>query len=84
MLDTVLISGEDGCCSVLFVTLVGVLMFSVMWSVLLMTYAISCPLWSSVYEYRRVECTFTSSVKTECVMCVMCCMKCCMSMSPVL
>ena len=42
MLDTVVISGEYVCCSVVFGTLVGV--FSVMWSELLMTSAISCPL----------------------------------------
>ena len=45
-LNTVVMSGEDVCCSVVFGTLVGV--FSVMWSELLMTSAISCPLWSSV------------------------------------
>ena len=44
MLDTVVISGGDVCCSVVFGTLVGVLVFSVMWSELLMTSAISCPL----------------------------------------
>ena len=44
-LDTVVISGEDVCCSVVFGTLVGVFVFSVMWSELLMTSAISCPLW---------------------------------------
>ena len=38
--------GDDACCSVLFGTLAGV--FSVMWSELLMTSVISCPLWSSV------------------------------------
>ena len=37
VLDTVVISGEDVCCSV-------------MWYALLMTSAISCPVWSSVYE----------------------------------
>ena len=31
-----------------------------------MTSAISCPLWSSVYECQRVECAFTSHVNTEC------------------
>ena len=31
-----------------------------------MTSAISCPLWSSVYECQRVECAFTSPVRTEC------------------
>ena len=50
VLDTVLISGDDVCCSVVFGTLVGVFVFSVMWSELLMTSAISCPLWSSDLE----------------------------------
>ena len=52
--------------------------------VLLMTSAISCPLWSSVYECQRVECAFTSPVRTECGMFVMYCMQCCMSVSAVL
>ena len=55
MLDTVVMSGDDVCCSVVFGTLVGVFVFSGMWSELLMTSAISCPLWSSVYECQRVE-----------------------------
>ena len=38
---------------VVFGTLVGVFVFSVMWSELLMTSAISCPLWSSVYGARE-------------------------------
>ena len=79
MLDTVVMSGDDVCCSVVFGTLV-----SVMWSELLMTSAISCPLWSSVYECQRVECAFTSPVRTECGMFVMYCMQCCMSVSAVL
>ena len=82
MLDTVVISGEDVSCSVVFGTLVGV--FSVMWSELLMTYAISCPMWSSVYECHRVESAFTSPVRTECGMFVMYCMQCCISVSAVL
>ena len=32
VIDTVEISGEDVCCSVVFGTLVGVFVFSVMWS----------------------------------------------------
>ena len=64
------ISGEDVCCSVVFGTLVGVFVFSVMWSKLLMTYAITCPLWSSVYEYHNVECAFTSPVRTEPTSCI--------------
>ena len=74
MLDTVVMSGDDVCCSVVFGTLVGVFVFSVMWSELLMTSAISCPLWSSVYECQRVECAFTCPVRTECGMFVMYCM----------
>ena len=50
MLDTVVISREEVCCSVVFGTLVGVYVFSVMWSALLMTSAIIWPLWSSVFE----------------------------------
>ena len=84
MLDTVVMSGDNVCCSVVFGTLVGVFMFSVMWSELLMTSAISCPLWSSVYECQRVECAFTSPVRTEGGMFVMYCMQCCMSVSAVL
>ena len=82
MLDIVVMSDDEVCCSVLFGTLVGV--FSVMWSELLMTSAISCPLWSSVYKCQRVECVFTSPVRTECGMFVMYCMQCCMSVSAVL
>ena len=84
MLDTVEISGEEVCCSVMFGTLVGVFVFSVVCSELLMISAISYPLLSSVYEYQRVECAFTSPVRTECGMFVMCCMQCCMSVSAVL
>ena len=65
-------------------TLVGVFAFSVMWFELLMTSAISCPLWSSVYECQRMECTFTSPVSPECGMFVMYCMQSCMSVSAVL
>ena len=77
-------SGDDVCCSVVFGTLVGVFVFSVMWSELLMTSAISCHLWSSVYECQRMECAFTSPVRTECDMFVMYCMQWCMSVSAVL
>ena len=66
MLDTVVISVDDVCCSVVFGTLVSVYVFSVIWSELLMTSAISCPLWSSVYESQRVECASTSPVRTDC------------------
>ena len=77
MLDTVVISGDDVCCNVVFRTVVGVFVFSVMWSELLMTSVISCPLLSSVYEYQRVECAFRSPVRTECGMFVMYCMLFC-------
>ena len=67
LLDTVVISGEDGCCSVVFGTLVGVVMFSVMWSQLLMTSTISCPLWSSMYECQRLECAGFGMSDVDCV-----------------
>ena len=81
-----MISGEDVCRSVVFGTMVGVFVFSGMWSALLMTSAISCPMWSSVYECHKVEGlhTFTSPVWTECGMFVMCCMQCCMYVSDIL
>ena len=79
MSDTVVMSGEYVCCSVVFGTLVGLFVFSVMWSELLMTSAISCPLWSSVYECQRVECAFTSPVRTEYGMFLMYSMQCCIS-----
>ena len=84
MLDTVVISGDEVCCSVVFGTLVWMFVFSVMWSELLMTPNISCLLWSSVYECQRVECAFKSPVRTECGMFVTYCMQCCMSVSAVL
>ena len=84
MLDTVVICGGYVCCSMVFGTLVGVFVFSVMWSKLLMTSAISCPLWAAVYECQRVECAFTSPVRTECGMFVICCIEYCMSVSTAL
>ena len=57
--------------------------FSVMCSELLMTSAICCSLRSSVYECQRVECAFTSPVKTDCGMFVMYCIQWCMSVSDV-
>ena len=66
MLETVVISSDDVCCSVVFRSLVCVFVFSVKWFKLIMTYTISCRMWSSVYECQRVECAFTSPVRTEC------------------
>ena len=63
VLDTVVISGEYVCCSVVFGTLVGGFVFSVMWSELLM--------WLLVYECHKVECAFTSPVRTECAIFLM-------------
>ena len=79
MLDPVVISGYDVCCSVGGLHSGGV--FSVMWSKLLMT-SISCPLWSSVCQ--RVEGAFTSLARTEWGMFVMYCMQWCVSVSAVL
>ena len=39
-----------------------------------MTSPISCPLWLFMYEYQRMECAFTSPVRNECGIFVMCCM----------
>ena len=47
-----MISGEDVCCSVVFGTLVGVFVFNVMWFVLLMSSAISCPQCTSAIKWR--------------------------------
>ena len=49
-----------------------------------MTYAISCPLWSSVYECQREECAITSPMTTGCTKFVMCCMQCSIYVSTVL
>ena len=80
-----MISGEDVCvvwCLALWLVCWRLVVCG-MWSELLMTCAISCPLWLSVYECQRVECAFTSPVRTECGMFMMCCMQWCMSMSAV-
>ena len=82
MLDTVVISGEDVGCSAVFGTLVGVFMFSAM--LLMMRSAISCHMWSSVYECQRVVYALTSPVRTECGVFMMYGMHCCMSVSAVL
>ena len=73
VLDTVVISSKMFVVVWCLALLVGVFVFSVMWSELLMTSAIRCPLWSSVYECQRVKCAFISPVRTECGMFVMCC-----------
>ena len=65
------------CLALLFV-------FSVKWCELLITSAISCPMWSSMYEFQRVECAFTPPVRTEWGMFVVCCMQFFMSVSAVL
>ena len=51
----VVISGDEVCWNSDFGTLVGVSVFSDMWSEFLMTSAISCPRWSSVYECQGEE-----------------------------
>ena len=59
-------------------------LFSVCMFIVSKALLISSPLWSSVYECHKVECSFTSPIRTECDMFVMCCMQCCMSVSAVL
>ena len=61
MLDTVAISVEVVCWCVVFGTPVGVSLFRGMWSELLRASSISCPLYSTVYEFQRVECALTIS-----------------------
>ena len=57
---------DDSACRVAHdVRLYSVFVLSVMWSELLMTSAICCPLWSSVYECHKMECACTSPVRTE-------------------
>ena len=60
-------------------TLVGVSVFSVMCSGLLIMSEISYPLWSSVCEYQSVECAFTSPVSIDTAMLVTCRMQYAMS-----
>ena len=79
------VSGMLVCSSFLIsVCMFIVSVFNVMWSELLIKSTISFPLWSSVYECQRVECAFTSPVRTECGMFMIYCMQCCMSMSTVI
>ena len=56
--------------------MVGMSVFSGMWSELRMPSAISCPLWSSVYDCHKVKCAFTFPARTECGMFVMRSMQC--------
>ena len=76
MLDTEIISGEYVCCNVVFGT--GVFVFSVIWSQLLMSSAIYCPLWSSVYECQIVDWAFTYPVRLSvvCLSCAVCSVVC--------
>ena len=55
VVEIVVMSGEVACCSVVCGTLVGVSVFSVMSSELLIMSEISCPLWSSVCEYQTLS-----------------------------
>ena len=75
--DIVVIYGDVICCSGVCGTLVGVLVFSIVCSELLIMSEIRWPLWSSVCEYQSVECAFTSPVSIESGM------QCAMSVSTV-
>ena len=70
-------SGEVACCSVVFGTLVGVSVFSIMCTELLIMSKISCPPWSSV-------CTRVSPVSIESGMLLTCRMQYATSVSTVL
>ena len=56
---------EMACCSVVCGTLVGVSVFSIMCSELLIMSEINWPLWLSECDYQSVECAFTSPVSIE-------------------
>ena len=62
VLDAVVISGEDVCCSVVLGTLVGVSVCNVIWSDFLMISVTSCLLLSAVYDtYHLFNCTHIST-----------------------
>ena len=84
VLEIVVMSGEVACCNVVCGTLVGVSVFSVRCSELLIMSEISGPLWSSVCEYQSVECAFTSPVSIESGMLVTCRVQYTMSVSTML
>ena len=67
-----MMSGEDDCCSVMFNTLVGVFVLSVIWSELFMISDMIYPLWASLCKYHRLECVLTSPVRTAFGVLVMC------------
>ena len=76
VVENVVMSGDVACCSVVCGTLVGLSVFSVMCSELLIMSEISCSLWSSVCEYQIVEWAVTSPVSIESGMLVTCRMRC--------
>ena len=84
VVEIVVTSCEVACCSVVCGTLVGVSVFSVMCSELVIMLEIRLPLWSSVCEYQSVECAFTSPVSIESGMLVTCGMQYAMSVTTVL
>ena len=53
VLDTDMISGDDGSCSMVFGSLVGVFVSSEIWPNLLMASDIICPLWSSMCGFLK-------------------------------
>ena len=70
-----MIFGEDVCCSLVFGTLVGVFESKIMWSELLLTSAISYPLWSSVYKSKR-GCVLWCGLSVVCLCCAVCSVVC--------
>ena len=71
MLDTVVISDDDVCCSVMFGTLVGVFVFSDMWSELKMTSAVNSPLWSHLRLGMSVVIVFVIVICLVLLMCTL-------------
>ena len=84
VVEIVVMPGEVACWSVVCGTLVGVSVFSVMCSDLLIVSEISCPLWWSLCEYQSVEYAVTSPVSIESGILVTCRMQYAISASTVL
>ena len=84
VVEIVVMSDKVACCSVVCGTLVGMSVFCIMCSELLVMSEISLPLWSSVCEYQSVEYAFTSPLSIESGMLVKSSMQYAMSVSTVL
>ena len=78
VVDIAVMSGDVVCCSVVCGTLVGVSVFSIICSELLIMSGISY-LFGRQCVDQSVECVYTSPVSIESGLLVTCCMQCAMS-----